>query len=138
MRHRSGAAVYAVCIPLSAVLGIYEGNCPGAVPVYVTSVLAVAALNRYVSLGLRRPDAQSPLKHRFLDVMLALGFVELRDIKRIQKPKALSADVSDDYIQREPPAPSADSSRASSVDSDIPADWHPTTKPCREPLRTTA
>lgn len=54
MREHSQAAVYAICIPLSAVLGIYEGNYPGAVPVYVASVFAVAWLNRRVSQELRK------------------------------------------------------------------------------------
>ncbi|KAM4063903.1 hypothetical protein HRG_006994 [Hirsutella rhossiliensis] len=133
MREHSNAAVYAICIPLSAVLGIYEGGYPGAVPVYVASVLAVAWLNRWVSRGLREqrsrlddPTADKSLKDRFLAAMLALGFAELPDIKRIQRRRSLSSDIRDEYIhvlRRESGGVDYDSSRQSSVDSDVPSDW---------------
>lgn len=135
MREHSNAAVYAICIPLSAVLGIYEGNYTGAVPVYVASVLAVAALNRWVSRGLReqressRPEGTTgvkSLKDGFLATMLALGFAELPEIKKMQRRRSLSSDIRDEYIsrlRRESGAVDYRSCRLASVDSDIPGDW---------------
>lgn len=52
MRKHSYASVYAVCIPISAVIAIYEAGVTGAVGIYVAMVLGVAALN-HVSLRLK-------------------------------------------------------------------------------------
>lgn len=53
LRKHSYASVYAVAIPISAVIAIHEAGVTGAVAVYVALVLGVSALNHHVSMRLK-------------------------------------------------------------------------------------
>ncbi|PHH93091.1 hypothetical protein CDD83_943 [Cordyceps sp. RAO-2017] len=114
MRKHSYASVYALCIPISAVVAIYEADVTGAVAVYVALVMAVAQLNHHVSLRLRgclsRPNdmiTSCSVSDLFLLMMLVLGFADLDIMKEMQKRTSLIGDISDDYV----------SSRGSSMSS---------------------
>ncbi|KJZ79559.1 hypothetical protein HIM_01028 [Hirsutella minnesotensis 3608] len=134
LRYHSGSVAYAICIPLSAVLGIHEGNVPGTVPLYVGFAFGIAYLNRWVSLGLREQRSRSgeaasnsTAKDRFLAAMLALGFAELPEIKRIQRRKSLSSEIKDEYILLRQDLSSSgleSPSRLSVLDTKVTGDLH--------------
>ncbi|KJZ72784.1 hypothetical protein HIM_07859 [Hirsutella minnesotensis 3608] len=105
MRKHSYASVYAVAIPISAVVAIHEANVTGAVGVYVALIMAVAQLNYYVSLRLRgslsRPNdmiTSASIMDLSLLMLLVLGFADLDIMKEMQKRTSLVADISDDYV----------------------------------------
>ncbi|RDA87736.1 hypothetical protein CP532_1794 [Ophiocordyceps camponoti-leonardi (nom. inval.)] len=124
LRRHQDSAVYAVCIPVSAILSIHEGRVAGAVPLYLAAMFGVGWLNHWVSAAIKdRPagQQQKTIKDRFVDAMLSLGFAELDDLKNFfqkkRRPTSLCPDIMDEYIRQQ--AAGFNSSRLSSIDSNF-------------------
>ncbi|PHH80941.1 hypothetical protein CDD80_5151 [Ophiocordyceps camponoti-rufipedis] len=109
LRKHQDSAVYAICIPVSAILAIHEGRVPGAVPLYIAAMFAVGWLNNWVSSAIReRPvtgSTTNSIKDRFVDAMLSLGFAELDGLKKFfdkkRRPTSLCPDIMDEYIRQQ-------------------------------------
>ncbi|PFH59416.1 hypothetical protein XA68_12418 [Ophiocordyceps unilateralis] len=125
LRRHQDSSVYAVCIPVSAILSIHEGRVTGAVPLYLAAMFAVGWLNHWVSSAIKERPATGnmpkSIKDRFVDAMLSLGFAELDDLKKFfqkkRRPTSLCPDIMDEYIRHQ--AAGFNPSRLSSIDSNF-------------------
>ncbi|KAJ5357974.1 hypothetical protein N7541_005132 [Penicillium brevicompactum] len=98
------STIYAISIPLASTLSVHESRVPGASFVFVLATAFVTKLNSWTtrqSESLRNYDSSSSIlgyKKRLVAVLVRLGFVELKELRKVGTFRELELEVRDDYV----------------------------------------